>query len=126
MITLRYSDAELLELIEIINKELPDAEGFYIVDSFGEMRPNDMSRVLNLVDHNLIPSMTLGFHSHNNLQMSYSNAIEMLKFPTNRDLMLDCSIMGMGKGAGNLNTELLLEHLNLYYGKTIILHLCWK
>ena len=41
MITLRYSDAELLELIEIINKELPDAEGFYIVDSFGEMRPND-------------------------------------------------------------------------------------
>ena len=76
-----------------------------------------MNRVLNLVDHNLIPSMTLGFHSHNNLQMSYSNAIALLQFPTNRDLMLDSSIMGMGKGAGNLNTELLLEHLNLYYGK---------
>ena len=73
--------------------------------------------MLNLVDHNLIPSMPLGFHSHNNLQMSYSNAVEMLQFPTNRDLMLDCSIMGMGKGAGNLNTELLLEHLNLFYGK---------
>lgn len=117
MITLRYSDAELLELINLVNTELSDASGFYIVDSFGEMHPNDMSRVLNLVDHNLISTMTLGFHSHNNLQMSYSNAIEMLKFPTNRDLMLDCSIMGMGKGAGNLNTELLLEHLNLYYGK---------
>lgn len=117
MITLRYSDVELLEFINVINKELPDATGFYIVDSFGEMRPNDMSRILNLVDHNLIPSMTLGFHSHNNLQMSYSNAIAMLQFPTNRDLMLDCSIMGMGKGAGNLNTELLLEHLNMYYGK---------
>lgn len=117
MITLRYSDAELLELIELVNERLSDASGFYIVDSFGEMRPNDMSRILNLVDHNLIPSMTLGFHSHNNLQMSYSNAIAMLQFPTNRDLMLDCSIMGMGKGAGNLNTELLLEHLNLYYGK---------
>lgn len=117
MITLRYSDAELLELIELVNRELPDASGFYIVDSFGEMRPNDMSRVLNLVDHNLIMTMSLGFHSHNNLQMSYSNAIAMLQFPTNRDLMLDCSIMGMGKGAGNLNTELLLEHLNLYYGK---------
>lgn len=117
MITLRYSDAELLELIELVNKELPDASGFYIVDSFGEMRPNDMSRILNLVDHNLIPSMTLGFHSHNNLQMSYSNACALLQFPTNRNLMLDSSIMGMGKGAGNLNTELLLEHLNLYYGK---------
>ena len=117
MITLRYSDAELLELINMVNTELPDAAGFYIVDSFGEMRPNDMNRILNLVDHNLIPTMTLGFHSHNNLQMSYSNAIALLQFPTNRDLMLDSSIMGMGKGAGNLNTELLLEHLNLYYGK---------
>ena len=27
--------------------------------------------------------------------------------------MLDSSIMGMGKGAGNLNTELLLEHINI-------------
>lgn len=117
MITLRYSDAELLELIDLVNKELPDASGFYIVDSFGEMRPNDMARMLNLVDHNLIPTMTLGFHSHNNLQLSYSNAMAMLQFPTTRDLMLDCSIMGMGKGAGNLNTELLLEHLNLFYGK---------
>lgn len=117
MITLRYSDSELLELIDLVNKELPDASGFYIVDSFGEMRPNDMERVMNLVDHNLIPGMLLGFHSHNNLQMSYSNAVALLQFPTNRDLMLDSSIMGMGKGAGNLNTELLLEHLNLYYGK---------
>lgn len=117
MITINYSDAELLELIQMVNKELSDAAGFYIVDTFGEMRPNDMNRLLNLVDHNLIPTMTLGFHSHNNLQMSYSNAIAMLQFPTNRDLMLDSSIMGMGKGAGNLNTELLLEHLNLFYGK---------
>ena len=117
MITLRYSDEELLELINLVNRELADASGFYIVDSFGEMRQNDMSRILNLVDYNLIPSMTLGFHSHNNLQMSYSNSIAMLQFPTNRDFMLDCSIMGMGKGAGNLNTELLLEHLNLYYGE---------
>ncbi len=117
MITLRYSDSELIDLIKMVNSELSDASGFYIVDSFGEMRPNDMSRVLNLVDHNLTPSMTLGFHSHNNLQMSYSNACALLQFPTNRNIMLDCSIMGMGKGAGNLNTELLLEHLNLYYGK---------
>lgn len=117
MITLRYSDAELLELIDLVNRELSDASGFYIVDSFGEMRPNDMNRILNLVDHNLISTMILGFHSHNNLQMSYSNAAALLQFPTNRDLMLDSSIMGMGKGAGNLNTELLLEHLNLYYGK---------
>lgn len=122
MITLRYTDAELLELIELVNKELSDASGFYIVDSFGEMRTNDMNRILNLVDYNLLPTMTLGFHSHNNLQMSYSNVCAMLQFPTNRDFMVDSSIMGMGKGAGNLSTELLLEHLNLHYGKNYCIH----
>lgn len=117
MITMRYSDKELLELIEMVNTQLSDASAFYIVDSFGEMRPNDMSRMINMVDHNLNQDITLGFHSHNNLQLSYSNACSMLQFPTNRKLMLDSSIMGMGKGAGNLNTELLLEHLNIFYGK---------
>lgn len=117
MITLRYTDTELLELINIVNTELSEASGFYIVDTFGEMRPNDIARAMNLVDHNLMPSMPMGFHSHNNIQMSYSNACAMLQFPTNRELMIDSSIMGMGKGAGNLNTELLLEHLNVFYGK---------
>ena len=118
MITLRYSDTELLELINLVNTELKDASGFYIVDTFGEMRPNDMARVMNLVDHNLMLTMPMGFHSHNNIQMSYSNACAMLQFPTKRELMIDSSIMGMGKGAGNLNTELLLDHLNVYYGKS--------
>ena len=117
MITLRYTDSELLELIDLVNTELSQASGFYIVDTFGEMRPNDMARVMNLVDHNLLPSMPMGFHSHNNIQMSYSNACAMLQFPTKRELMIDSSIMGMGKGAGNLNTELLLDHLNVFYGK---------
>ena len=36
-------------------------------------------------------------------------------------MMIDSSIMGMGKGAGNLNTELLLEHLNTFYGKNYCL-----
>lgn len=117
MITLRYSDYELLDLITLVNNELSDASAFYIVDSFGEMRLNDMERIMNLVDHNLNPVITLGFHSHNNLQMSYSNSVALLQFPTTRNIILDSSIMGMGKGAGNLNTELLLEHLSKFYGK---------
>ena len=118
MLTMRYTDAELIELIDTINNKLPDAAGFYAVDSFGEMRNNDVIRLMHIIDHNLLPSMALGFHSHNNLQLSYSNAMTLLNFPTNRNLMLDSSVMGMGKGAGNLNTELLMEHLNLYYGKS--------
>lgn len=117
MVTMRYTDMELLGLVRLVNEELPGASAFYIVDSFGEMRPNDLARVWNLVDHNLAMPMAVGFHSHNNLQMSYSNAVTLLRFATNRAVIIDSSVMGMGKGAGNLNTELLLEHLNLFYGK---------
>ena len=53
---------------------------FYIVDSFGEMRLNDLNRITNLVDHNLNPDIAMGLHSHNNLQLSYSNAVTLLNF----------------------------------------------
>lgn len=117
MTIMRYSDREILELLDVVNSELPDAEAFYVVDSFGEMRMNDLNRIVHLVDRNLKPEMTMGFHSHNNLQLSYSNAVALLQFFTRRNLVIDSAILGMGKGAGNLNTELFMEHLNLYYGK---------
>lgn len=117
MITLRYSDKELLGLIEYVNEMLLDVSGVYIVDSFGEMRGKDVIRLMHLIDRNLYSSIALGFHSHNNLQLSYANAMSFLDFNTNRDIMLDACVMGMGKGAGNLNTELLMEHMNLYYEK---------
>lgn len=117
MITLRYTDKELIDLINTVNKEVPQIKAFYLVDSFGEMRLNDINRIVSLIDHNLLPSISLGFHSHNNLQLSYSNACAILNFPCDREVIIDSSIMGMGKGAGNLNTELFLEHLNIYYGK---------
>lgn len=121
MTIMRYTDRELLEFIDAVNTELEEASAFYIVDSFGEMRMNDMQRILNLIDHNLNQNMTIGFHSHNNLQLSYSNAISMLQFPMSRNIIIDASLVGMGKGAGNLNTELFLEHLNLYYKKNYFL-----
>ena len=115
MLTLHYSDRELIDLIETVNAKLPNASAFYIVDSFGEMRGNDLLRMLGIVEHNLRREIAIGLHSHNNLSLSYSLAMTFLEHPTDRKLIVDSSIMGMGKGAGNLCTELLMEHLNLYH-----------
>ena len=117
MLTLRYSDYELIELLNLVNDELNDTKAFYIVDSFGEMREGDVIRLFCLINEYLNDNMSIGFHSHNNLQLSYSNTISLINVVRNRDVIIDSSIMGMGKGAGNLNTELLLEHLNLFYNK---------
>ncbi len=110
MVSLSYSDEEFLDLIYRVNEIEPYA--FYIVDSFGVMKRKDLTRLFYLVEHNLKDSICIGFHSHNNMQLSYSNAQSLVEKNTCRKLIIDSSIYGMGRGAGNLNTELFVEYLN--------------
>ena len=110
MVTMGYSDRELLDLINWANSNEPDA--FYIVDSFGTMRKNDVMRFFYLIDNNLKPEIQIGFHSHNNLQLSFSNAQELMMMHSKRDIIIDSSVFGMGRGAGNLCTELLAQFIN--------------
>ena len=115
MVSLSYSDEEFLEMIKIVNELEPYA--FYIVDSFGMMKGKDLTRLFYMVEHNLKDKIWIGFHSHNNMQLAYSNAQRLTTVQTSRNLIIDSSIMGMGRGAGNLNTELFIEYLNENAGK---------
>ena len=115
MVSLSYSDEEFLETIHIVNKFEPYA--FYIVDSFGMMKGKDLTRLFFMIEHNLKDNIWIGFHSHNNMQLAYSNAQQLTMIQTNRNLIIDSSIYGMGRGAGNLNTELFVEYLNENAGK---------
>lgn len=110
MVTINYSDIELLKLVEEVNKIKPYA--FYIVDSFGVMKKNDLLRMFYLIDNNLNKNINVGYHSHNNLQLAYSNAQSLVEIDTNRIRIIDSSVFGMGRGAGNLNTELFIQHIN--------------
>lgn len=110
MVSLLYTDEEFLDLIYRINELEPYA--FYIVDSFGVMKRKDLIRLFYLVDHNLKKNIRIGFHSHNNMQLAYSNAQSLIDLQTDRELIIDSSVYGMGRGAGNLNTELFVQYLN--------------
>ena len=110
MVALSYTDREYLELIEKANALRPYA--FYLVDSFGTMKRKDMLRFFYMIEHNLAEGICVGFHSHNNLQLAYANAQTLTDLQTSRSLIIDSSIMGMGRGAGNLNSELFLDYLN--------------
>jgi len=107
-----YSDIELLNFIKLCNEISIDS--IYIVDTHGSMLREDFRRIYYLFEHNLNCNTRLGFHSHNNLQLSYSNAIDFIEIAQNskRDIIIDASIYGMGRGAGNLNTELLADYIN--------------
>ncbi|WP_028505919.1 aldolase catalytic domain-containing protein [Ruminococcus sp. FC2018] len=110
MVSLSYSDEEFLSLIRCVNEFDPYA--FYIVDSFGMMKKKDLIRLFYMVEHNLNDKICIGFHCHNNMQLAFSNAQSLTMVQTNRRLIIDSSIMGMGRGAGNLNTELFVGYLN--------------
>ncbi len=110
--TLGYTDAEILSLIEKVNKIKPVA--ISVVDTFGAMYGDDLTRIVSLFDHNLSPDIMLGFHSHNNLQMSFALSIQFINALqlSGRGMILDASLCGMGRGAGNANTELVVGYLN--------------
>lgn len=112
--TTSYSDAELLRLIQDVNGLQPFA--FYLVDTLGILYRHDMLRFFYLIDHNLDKNIYVGFHSHNNLQLSFSNAQELMRAESSRQIIIDTSVYGMGRGVGNLATELLAEYINVNIG----------
>ena len=80
---------------------------FYMVDSFGGIMPNDVKDIVKLVKSKT--NITLGFHGHDNLQMGLINTLTALEEGCE---IIDATITGMGRGAGNLRTELLLTYLD--------------
>lgn len=50
----------------------------------------------------------VGVHAHNNLQLAFANTIEAIILGCNR---VDSTMLGLGRGAGNCHTEILLGFL---------------
>lgn len=107
-----YSDEELLDLIKSINEINPYC--FSIVDTFGSMYSDDLERIFSFVNHNLNRKIQVGFHSHNNLQLSNSLAQDFIIMAKNkREIIVDTTLNGMGRGAGNTPTELVMQYMNV-------------
>lgn len=107
---LGYTDVEILELIDMVNKIEPYC--LSIVDTFGSMYTEDLRRLFTLIHHNLIPSCKIGFHSHNNMQLSNALTQEFLLISHGkREVVVDTTLGGMGRGAGNTPTELIVQYM---------------
>ena len=113
--TLAYTNEDLVELAKEVNAS--GAKSLSVVDTFGAMYEEDLDRIVSVLDAELNPDVALGFHSHNNQQLAFSNAIHFIKLleNTDRDVIVDSSLCGMGRGAGNATTELMANYLNRKY-----------
>ena len=111
-----YDDAELMELIRLVNDLEPYA--FSLVDTYGLLHKNQLMHYFDFVNEHMKTSIGLGYHSHNNFQLAYANCIEVMKLPLlERDIVIDGTLYGMGKSAGNAPLELLASYLNDNLGK---------
>lgn len=105
-----YSDEDLLELIDLVNDVKPYAVS--MVDTYGLLHPNELLRIFRILDSHVDSSIVIGFHAHNNLQLAYANAIAFIDYETTREIVVDGTLFGMGKSAGNAPIELISRYLD--------------
>ncbi|MCC6624332.1 MAG: aldolase catalytic domain-containing protein [Deltaproteobacteria bacterium] len=91
----------------------PAVDVFYIADSYGALYPDDVSAIGRSIAELAVaraPAATKpwGIHLHDNLELAFANALAARKAGAT---WIDGSVLGMGRGPGNLKTELWLQHL---------------
>jgi len=77
----------------------------YFADSYGSLLPSDIKGILDRLS---VTGKKIEFHAHNNLQLGFANTLEAIK---NGVDIVDGTVYGMGRGAGNLPIEILLSYL---------------
>ncbi len=98
---------ELNKGLEMLG-QCPDMDMLYLVDSFGSLYYEQIEDLMRRYKEAMQHGQQIGIHAHNNQQMAYVNTICCA---INGATMLDSTLDGMGRGAGNCPTELLLGFL---------------
>ena len=98
---------ELDEALEILCRTEVDV--VYLVDSYGSLYSEEIQMLARKYrTFAEAAGKKIGIHTHNNQQLAYANTIEALILGTS---YLDVTLGGLGRGAGNCPTELLLGFL---------------
>ena len=105
-----YTDEKLAEYAKLVNEVMPYATS--MVDTYGLLDEEHLCHIYGILDANLDPQICVGYHAHNNFQLGYANAKHFLSLDSERGLLADGTLYGMGKSAGNAPLELLLMFRN--------------
>lgn len=99
---------ELNEGLELLARS--EAKAIYVVDSFGTLYSEQVEFLTRkYLSYCKVAGKEVGMHAHNNLQLAFANTIEAIVLGAN---MLDATIAGLGRGAGNCPMELLIGFLH--------------
>lgn len=111
----QYSDEEFVQMVQMFQQLDPLA--IYVVDSWGTQNPEELLHYMHLADDTMKQGICLGYHGHNNMMQVLSVTQAMLKEGFDREIIIDASVYGIGRGAGNLNLEIIAKYMNEHWGK---------
>lgn len=111
----QYSQKEFAEMIGCFNEMNPFS--LYVVDSNGFLMRRELIEYLRTADRVLKPGIQLGYHGHNNMQQAIGTAESFVELGLERDIIVDASVMGIGRSSGNLSTEIFAKYANQFCGK---------
>ena len=98
---------DLLEALELLGKS--PIHTVYIVDSYGSLYPEEIRDISDMYLEKMDKyGKQVGIHAHNNMQLAFANTITAC---ANGVSMLDATMNGMGRGAGNCMMEQLMTFL---------------
>lgn len=101
-----YSESDIIDIRDKFN----GVDIISLADSNGSLFPKDIAKLGYLFKRNR-ESYLLAIHPHNNLQLAFANGIQAIDSGFD---IIDCSFNGIGRGAGNLPTELIMIYLNKF------------
>lgn len=114
-----YTDEEVVRMLNIFS--VLNYRGISIVDTFGALCEEDIKRFVYLFDKYANKDAVIGLHSHDNLGIAYKNALAFVNsVNSNRDVFVDTSVTGLGRGGGNLSTEIFLTYLKKSKGREYV------
>ncbi len=102
------------KLAQVISSLEPDLDFLYLVDSYGSASPIETETQFRKVAS--FSKSKLGFHGHDNMQLALANSLAAEQSGAS---ILDCTMCGMGRGAGNLRTEVLLAYLAAKHQRSV-------
>lgn len=97
---------EIINEVNYIIDNVTNIDFIYLVDSYGACLPSEIQDKFMKIkqEHK---GLVLGFHGHDNIQLAFANSLEAVNAGVD---IIDTTITGMGRGAGNLSTEVLCAH----------------
>ena len=99
--------SEIDAALEMIGQSAADT--VYLVDSYGSLYPEQIRDIADLYVETMEKyGKTVGIHAHNNQQLAFANTIEACACGVS---LLDATMNGMGRGAGNCMMEQLMGFL---------------